>query len=148
MVRARRVNFVRRCVTEGSDGQLLQSGLVVEAAWALPNGCGDLWVPQPGNKLLGGVEATIDVHRTNHSFEGVGQNRLLICPTSGLFALAQQQRRAKVDRSSDLGQGRSIHDAGSQLGKLTLRKLGVLGKDVVRDRKAKHRIAEKFEAFV
>lgn len=139
---------VDRGVVVHGDGKLLQPCLMVGPARAELNGLGDRLAPESKNEFLGVVEAAVEIHRADDCFERIGEDGLLVGTTRGSLAFAQQQGRAEVEASGDVGQADRVDDAGPELGQLTFGKLGIPGIDLVGNDHAQHGVAKKLQALV
>jgi len=148
MVRAFCRNPIERGPVKGGDCQFLQASLVVETAGAIADRVGDVLVPQPQDQVASSVGTAVEIDRTDHGFECVGKDGLLVGTTGGTFAFTKQQRAAQVDLASDQCQGRSVDNAGAQLGELPLGELGIVHEYAVSDCESQHGIAQKLQALV
>ena len=127
--------------------ELLEPGLVVAAARP-GDGLGDALAQAPQHEVARDRETTVEVHRGDDRFEGVGEDRLLGAPARRVLALAQEQVRAEIDLLRDLREHPRVHDAGADLRELPFGEIGEVLEHVVRHDEPEHGVAEELEPFV
>ena len=81
----------------------LEGGLVVERVERVERGI-EPWHEQPLDQVERHPESAVDVHRAEHRFHRVGQDRHLLPTTGRVFASAQQQMMTQVEFERDFGQ--------------------------------------------
>ncbi len=127
--------------------QFLQSGLVVESPGPFRT-VNDLLPKALENDLVGPRPVTVDVDRTDHSLEGIGENGLLGAAARHFFTPTEAKIFAQPDVLGHVGQRRGVHHRRPQLGQLTLGKIGVGVVDVRGDRQADNSITKELEPLV
>ncbi len=125
----------------------MQNGLVVQPI-ELAGSDFEPFAEQPRDQRLRGFHPTVEIDRTEHRLERVGQDRRLLPTAGGVLTLAQQQPLAQADRLGHFGQRSGVHHALAKVGELALGKIAVTPIGDLGDDPSEHRIAEELEAFV
>ncbi len=94
------------------------------------------------------TRTTIEVHRAEHGFERVGQDRRLLGPTRRGLAAAEPDVRPEVDLRRHVGERQRVHDALAEVGELTFGRVIEPPVRDVGDRPTEHRIAEELQPLV
>src|SRR5215470_16667021 len=119
VVRAALLDLVVGHAEHLDRGELLQRGLPVQAR-AEPGRPRDDRVEQAGPQTPGLVQAAVDVHRADHGFERVSQDRGLVAAAGDLLAAAEPDVGAQAELACHLGQRAHLDHRGAELGQLPL----------------------------
>ena len=94
------------------------------------------------------LEPTVEVHRSDQGFGGIGEDRGLVPSPAGVLAPPEPQRRSHVDPSGRFGQRRLVDQLGPGTGQATLGLFAAAPIQRIGDDQPEHRVAEKLQAFV
>ena len=96
----------------------------------------------------GGLEAAVDEYGPDNGFQGVGQDRLFFSAARLLLAVAQVERRAKIQFPCAPGQRFGTHDMGPGPRQDAFRGRRMRLVEPGRHNHPEHRIAQKLQSFV
>ena len=92
--------------------------------------------------------ATVQIHRTNDRFQGIGQDRRTVLTARAHLALTQSHHGRQIQVFGQLVQGVLFDQVGPHPRQIAFGQISQLGVQHVRDREVEHRITQKLQALV
>ena len=103
---------------------------------------------KPVNELFCISKTTIQIDRTDQGLHSIGNHGITLSSAGGLLALSQKQIAAQLQIGCAVSQGRLAHQAGADLGELSLRLLRVLVIQEITGNHFQNGITQKLQTFV